>query len=203
MDEPIRVRIMYMLLTIFILLALVAFSKWCELAKERKLKQLVAWSVVGDYWPQDLLHVIWAAQTKIDEKYRITKDSEKEYLRQILHEFQRDISRQYISGALRISKKMYSAEPNEFFMIQFHDYIEKHLGDEKFLKLPLAECDSYPTYRLTELGTVFYKLRYITHIFCKNNSLTNPSGYPNWEDYIEAPILEVLDTGEYTLNQRR
>ena len=210
--------IAYYLLAIYILLSLIAFSKWRELSKERKLRDLVAWSVTGDYCPaldrysyvRELLFAVLNAQHNcaIPQQYQIAGEVEKQYLHQIIEEFQKDISRRYFCGKLSVIKSKYAVDDDAFFMIQLHDYILAHIDDDKFLNRELAEFVStvkHPqgqtesTYQLTDIGIVFWKLRYVTHMYCKQCKIVNPSEYPHWYEYVEAPILKCLDAKQYTV----
>ena len=100
MEDSISLYILSVLLGIFVLVAVVAFGKWKELTREKKLKELVEWSAIGDYSPalgrnsytSDLYIAIHNAQFNeaIDKKYRFA-EGEKQYILEIIDAYQKDI----------------------------------------------------------------------------------------------------------------
>lgn len=184
MEEPIAYRILMYSLSIFILVALVAFSKWRDLSQERKLRELVSWSAIGDYSPvlgrhsyvRELLIAVLNAQfdDAIDKKYRITEAAEKQYVIKIIEDYQKDIMRSYFKGQLTIIKSKYVVDSKDYFMLMLYAFLSDH------------QCD----YDSTDLAVVFHKLHYITYKYCKRNEILR-SFVPEWN---EKNLKEILDT---------
>lgn len=171
-------------ISIFIVLSLVAFTKWRDLSKERKLRDLVAWSAIGDYnsvlgshsYVRNLLMAVLNAQfdDAIDKKYRITGETEKQYVIHIIEDYQKDIMRSYFKGHLTIIKSKYAIDGKDYFMFMLYAFLSDHQYD----------------YDFTDFALVFHKMHYITYVYCRRSEILSPF-VPAWN---ENNLKEILDT---------
>lgn len=214
-------HILAYILAIFILSAFVAFGKWHEYSREKKLRDLVSWSVLGDYSPtlgrysyvRELLVTVLNAQynDEIDKKYRIIEETEKQYVIQIIEEYQKDIMRSYFQGHMTLIKSKYEVRGKDYFMIALRDFLESHQCDEKFLghdmRKERLEYKRYgdwggpcydATYSVSDFATVYHKLYYITYLYCKNSKIANPNGNRFNNDSF---IKEILDTKQIQISR--
>ena len=221
MEESIVHGILIYILCIFVLATIVAFSKWRELSQERKLRELVSWSALGDYCPalsrysyiSKLLIAALNAQydDSIDKKYRITEEADKKYVIEIIEEYQKDIMRSYFKGHMKLIKSKYAVSGKDYFLIALCGFLKDHQCDDKFLghdmRKERLEYKHYgdwggpcydATYSLTDFAVVFNKLYYITYMYCKNSKITNPNGncFSN-----EKFIQEILDTKQIQVSR--
>lgn len=193
-------RAMYYLLSIFIWLSLLAFYQCYKHAKERKLRELVAWSAVGDYCPavgaysysDALIRKALNAQHSdaIDIKYRISGEQEQQYLMQIIDAYQLEIMRSYFLGRLSTIKSKYAVNGDVYFLIKLHDFLSAHCDDYEFLGHDMRNSSNPPS----EFKIVYNKLFYITHMFCKGCPITNPQKSQYWMDWEEKCTREFLDS---------
>lgn len=207
------------ILAIFILTAIVAFSKWRELSKERKLRDLVSWSAIGDYCPavgrhsyvHELLFAVWNAQyiDSVDKKHRIT-EAEKEYVIEVIEAYQKDIMRSYFKGHLKLIKSKYEVIGKDYFMLALYSFLSEHQCDDKFLGYDMRKerisyksyGDSFSagydaTYTLTDFAEVFHKMHYITYMYCRSNEILKPF-VPEWN---EKNLKEILDTKQIQISR--
>jgi len=205
----------------YVFVSIAAFIKWREYSQEKKLRELVSWSALGDYSPalgrysylSELLYAVLNAQydDAIDKKYRITEEFEKQYVREIIEEYQKDIMRSYFKGHLKLIKSKYVVNGEDYFLITMRDFLESHQCDEKFLchdmHEEIVEYKRYgdwggpcydATYALTDFAIVFNKLYYITYLYCKHSKIANPRGnrFSN-----EMFIKEILDTKQIQISR--
>lgn len=219
MDEPITVRIAYYLLAIFIVVACVAFSKWRELSKERKLRELVSWSAIGDYCPalnrnsyvSEPFLTVWNAQysKSIDKKHRIT-EVEKQYAIEVIEAYQKEIARSYFKGHLKLITSKYVVRGEDYFMLALYGFLSEHQCEYEFLGHYMhKDRTSYnqygeslssgwdATYALTEFSVVFHKMHYITYMYCRNSE-TLRCFVPEWN---EKNLKEILDTKQIQISR--
>jgi hypothetical protein len=172
------------LFAVWVVGSIIAFIKWYEYAKEKQLRDLVKWSAIGDYSPalgrygyvRELLIVVLNAQfdDAIDKKYRITEESEKQYVIKIIEDYQKDIMHAYFKGQLTMIKSKYVIDRKDYFMFMLYAFLSDH------------QCD----YDLTDFTVVFHKMHYITYMYCRRNEILR-SLVPEWK---EKNLKEILDT---------
>lgn len=182
------VEISSSLLTVLTITLIFVISELRKYYQEKKLRELVSWSVIGDYCPtlgrysynSELLFVIVNAQYEygIKKKYCIAEKTEEEYMREIIEEFQREMARSYFKGEHKTVKSKYVIWGKHYFMYSLQSFLSKHQCDDKFLGYDMREerisceeysCDGYKsTYTLTDFAVVYHKMYYISHVFCKN-----------------------------------
>lgn len=193
MEDPIAY-----ILAIFIPAAIVAFSKWRELSKERKLRELVSWSAIGDYCPtvgrysyvHELLIAVLNAQhtASIDKKYRIT-EAEKQYVIEVIEAYQKDIMQSYFKGNIIKIKSKYAVDGEDYFMFALYVFLSDHQNDDKFLG---HEMYSISTYVLTDFAVVVHKMHYITYVYCRRSEILRRL-VPEWN---EKNLKEILDANQ-------
>ena len=198
-----------MLLSIFVFVAIVAFSKWRDLSQERKLRNLVAWSVAQEK-PNELLVYahdlpLWAylknAQIKhLSQEHCISGDNEWKFAKEILAEYQKDLTQNYFKGYLKLMKSKYVMRGEEYFMFRLYVFLSNHECDYEFLGYNMhkemvernGNCGEphNATYSLTEFAIVLHKMHYITYMYCRENDILRDF-IPEWNEKI---IKEILDT---------
>lgn len=212
--------IAYVVATLFLLTA-IACKKWHEYAQERRLRNLVTWSAIGDYCPalgrysyvREPFFAILNAQCNdaIDRKYRINEETDKQLVIEIIEAYQKDIMQSYFKGHLKSIKSKYAISGEDYFMMALCGYLDEHHVEREFLghdmhkeRLEYKRYGNWggpcydATYALTDFAIVYHKLYYITYMFCKNSKITNPSGYSYTN---EKFIKEILDTKEIQLSR--
>ena len=220
MAEPITYRILIYAISIFVFVASVAFSKWRDLSRERKLRDLVSWSVVNAK-PQELLvHShdlpLWAylknAQIKyIPQEHHISGDDEWQFAKEILEAYQNYLTQSYFRGHLKEIKSKYAVDGEDYFMSALHDFLSSHECDSKFLGYDMHEktvdYKGYgswggplfdATYSLSKFAVVYHKMYYIAYHYCKNSKITNPKG-SSFQN--EKYIREILDTNQIQISR--
>ena len=220
MDEPIAFGILIYGLCTFVTVAIVAFGKWHELSQERKLRELVSWSAIGDYSPalgrysydRELIITVLNAQYRdsIDPKCRITEEADKQYLCEIIEEYQKYITRSYFKGHLKLLNSKYVMRGEDYFMFKLYVFLSDHQCDYEFLGHNMHKervaYKSYgstfsagydATYSLTEFSTVFHKMHYITYMYCKGDERLK-SFVPGWN---EENLKEILDTKQIQISR--
>lgn len=207
--------------SVYIFISFVAFLKWREYSQERKLRDLVSWSALGDYCPvfgshsfvrEPIIAVLNAQYNdSVDHKYRIIEESEKQFLGEIIEEYQKDIMRSYFKGHMKLIKSKYVVNGEDYFLISLCGFLKEHQCDEKFLghdmRKERLEYKRYgdwggpcydATYAITDFAVVFNKLYYITYLHCKNSKIANPSGNDFYNDKF---IKEILDTRQIQISR--
>ena len=203
--------VLTMLSTLFALVAIISFVKWHEYAQAQKLRDLVSWSAIGDYSPalgrnsyvRELLFTVLKAQRNeyIDEKYRIDEE-EKQYVIEIIEDYQRDIMRSYFKGHLTMIKSKYVISGEDYFMLMLYSFLSDHQCDYDFLGHGMHKerihSESYgSTYALTDFAVAFHKVYYIAYMYCRRKD-TLRKFVPGWN---ENNIKEILDTNQIQLSQ--
>ena len=192
------------ILAIFILAAIVAFSKWRELSKEIKLRDLVSWSVVRTKPYELLVHAhdlpLWSyisnaqIKFKLPQEYRISGDDEWDYAKEILEEYQKDLIQSYFKGHLKLIKSKYEVRGEDYFMCSLYAFLSEHQCDYEFLGHDMhsdrLNTGSPTTYAQTDFAIVLHKMHYITYMYCRGNEILR-SLVPEWN---EKNLKEILDT---------
>lgn len=215
MDESIVLRCVCMVLTIFIFVACIAFSKWRDLSKERELHRLVAWSATTNYRGLtsirpglDLIDYVdeVSIKHKLPKKYSLTGEDERKLAKDILKEYQRVLTQEYFNGKLSCPNTKYADDGEHFFFANLFTFLASHECDDDFLGNKMCgERLSYTryedgsgyeaTYELSAFGIVFHKLYYISYLFCKD-SLIYGNHVAGWLKH--EGFTDVLDSRQIT-----
>lgn len=204
-----RFAVMLLILLAFAIIFMV--SKLIKYYEEKKLRKLVSWSVIGDYCPtlgrysyiSGLSLAIRHAQCDddIDAKYRITEEIERQYMDEIIEEFQKHMARSYFEGHLKLMQSKYEVSGEHYFMMAMCKFLDSHQCDPEFfgndMRQELLEHKTYggggsdATYSLSDFGILYHKMYYITYMFCKKSKIANPKGdcFQN-----EKSIKDIIDT---------
>lgn len=187
-------------ISIYILLSFLAFYKWYQYSKDKKIRDLVSYSAIGDYCPvigcysyiNDLIFHVKNAlfDDDIDKQYRLSEGKEEKYLREIVEAYQIDIMRSYFQGVNTLIKSKYSKDKNVYFLIMLHDYLAAHSDDFEFLNRNMRNYDGI----LSDFGIAYYKIYYATFIYCKKSIFTNPSRSQSWYSWEENGIKDALNS---------
>lgn len=105
------------------------------LPKEQALRELVKWSVIGDYNPllgsrsysSALVDIVDNAQydCNIEEKYRIDMGKERGYVEKIIEMYQMYIARLYFEGRLSLPKGGLASDRNAYFMVNLYNFLSE------------------------------------------------------------------------------
>lgn len=193
---------------VFIFVAIVAFSKWRELSRERKLRELVAWSIIPDHpfgnisgHDLPLWSYISNAQIefKLPQEYRISGDDEWDYAKEIIEEFLRNLTHSYFKGKLTLIKSKYEVRGEDYFMCSLYAFLSEHQCDYEFLghnmHSDLLNTSSPTTYAQTDFATALHKMHYITYMYCRRSEILKYL-VPEWN---EKNLQEILDTKQIML----
>jgi hypothetical protein len=190
------------------------------LLQERKLRDLVSWSAIGDFCPalgrysyvSELYLAVLNAQynDSIDKTYRILEESEKQYANEIIEAYQKDIMRSYFKGHLKLPKSKYVINTEDYFMLALYSFLSEHQCDYEFLGHNMHEerisYKSYgndigsgfdATYSLSAFATVFHKIHFISYMYCKQHDNLRVF-VPDWN---EKHLKEILDTKQIHLSR--
>jgi hypothetical protein len=219
MKEPVG-YFLSMLFSVFVFVAIIAFTKWRELTKERELRNLVSWSTVRSRPNELLIHAhdlpLWSyisnsqIELKLPQDYRIGGDDEWAYTKEILEEYQKDLTQSYFKGHLIVIKSKYVISGENYFMASLYAFLSEHQCDYKFIGHDMhKERISYKRYgegfssaydviyALTDFAIVFHKMHYITYMYCRRNDILR-SLVPEWN---EKNLKEILDTKQIQLSR--
>lgn len=184
--------------------------------KQKKLFKLVAWSVIGDYDPvlgrysyiNDLIFSIRRVQSgdSISAQYKIVEDEDFKLVREIVEEYQDYITKLYFRDKLNLFKSKYAVSETDYFMAMFHDFLSENSAKSEFLGHDMYseridfksyEGDGYRAkYAMSDFGILFYKLYYITHMYCKESPVFQ-NIVAGWA---EKNIKDVLDTKQIDIS---
>lgn len=123
-----------------------------------------------------------------------------------MEEYQKNITRLYFRDALGLPKTKYVISETDYFMAAFHDFLSKHSAESEFLGHDMyCERKDYKSYKgdgyratyvMSEFGVLYYKLYYITHMYCKQ-SVVYQNKVAGWA---EKNIKDVLDKNEIEIS---
>ena len=208
----------FVIIFIMLLIALIATLK--KKSELNEYKENAAWLIckqrdftVGEREYDYLSYVLSAQkQTKLNEKYHIKTEEEKEMAREILDEFRDEIIFQYFYGKLsfpkneKLSKLKYRPFSNEdLLIINLEDFLSEnsgksYIGNNKMHEKSLYKYENGShfgdyQYQLSDFGIVFFKLHYITNLYCQQSKTIFRL------NYIDS-IKKNLDTQEIWLHRR-
>lgn len=214
MESPL-VYILSMLFSVFVFVAIIAFEKWHKYSQEQQLRDLIAWSVSADNHSRcnlSLSEYIGNAQIKLSlpQECRISGSVEMDYMKEILTEYQKDLSQSYFKGRLRLIKSKYVVRGETYFMFALYAFLSDHQCDYQFLGHDMhQETVSYKrygdwggplfdaTYSLTDFAVVYHKMHYITYMYCRGNDILRDF-VPEWN---EKNLKEILDTKQIQISR--
>lgn len=186
------------------------FLKLRELHKVNSIRNLVAWSVVRSRPNELLIYAhdlpLWSyisnAQIgfNLPHKYRITGDEEWGYAKEILEEYQKDLTQSYFKGHLKMIKSKYVVRNEDYFMLALYSFLSEHQCDYEFLGHGMHSdrfnTDSLTTYAQTDFATALHKMHYITYMYCRGNDILRDF-VPEWN---EKNLKEILDTKQIQIS---
>ena len=203
--------------TIVLLILIAAFvitlTKLYGYSAEKKLRNLVAWSVSGASRDLPLWQYISNAQIDLGIKgeYRITGDTEWEFARKILEEYQKYLSKSYFDDRLELIKSKYVIPEDHYFMFTLQHFLEDHQCDYTFIGYEMHEDTiSYKQYgswggprfnakyALSEFSVVYHKLYLISYLSYMKSNVLNPEKKPPKK---EKHIREILDTKQIEISR--
>lgn len=184
--------------------------------KQKKLFDLVAWSVIGDYNPMlgrysyinDLVFSITRAQSgdSISAQYKIVEEKDFKLVSEIVEEYQDYITKLYFRKELNLFKSKYTVSKTDYFMAMFHDFLSENSDKSEFLGHDMYSERIYykrnegggyrAKYAMSDFGILFYKLYYTTYMYCKESPVFQ-NRVKGWE---EKNIKDVLDTKQIDIS---
>lgn len=204
------------IIAILVFVMFFTIDKTVKYYRQKKLFELVSWSVIGDYNPfhgsysyiNALIFQIRKAQQNdiIDEKYKIVTDDDFKIVREIVEEYQKNIARLYFCDTLGFPKSKYVISETDYFMAAFRDFLSEHSAKSEFMGHDMySERKDYEiyegggyraTYAMSDFGVLYYKLYYMTQMYCKKSVV-----YQNKvADWAEENIKDALDKNEIEIS---
>ena len=204
------------IISVLVLVMFFTIDRTIKYYKQRKLFELVSWSAIGDYDPvlsrysyiNDLIFSIRRAQSSdsISAQCKIVEDEDFKLVREIVEEYQDHITKLYFRDKLSLFKSKYVVSETDYFMAMLHDFLSEHSAQSEFLghemyseriEFKSYEGDGYRAkYAMSDFGIVFYKLYYITHMYCKES----PVFQNRVAGWAAKNIQEILDTKQIDIS---
>lgn len=175
---------------VLFIVVIFTIDKTLEYYRKKKLFELVSWSVIGDYNPYLSEHsyidalifeIITAQQDdSIEHKYRIDRE-DFEIVKEIVEEYQSYIAKLYFRNKLYLFERKYHVTKKDYFMFMFYHFLSKYSTKSDFIGYNMhrelieskwfedGESSSF-TYSLSDFGILYYKLYYITYMYCKRSA---------------------------------
>ena len=157
--------LLYSVIPALLFILFIALYKLHEYSRERTLYRSVAWCMDTD----NLITYVLSAQK--DQDYRIN-DTDWDYLRTILAEYQKDLATAFLKGRLNPIRCKYVMEGENYFMLTLSIFLRKHENTHEFFghRMHGEKSPSTPgTYSISDFSLVYHKLCYISNNFCKNS----------------------------------
>ena len=156
--------LIFLMVFVFIFL----FSKLREFYRDKSLRELVAWSVSSDDHIRcnlSLSDYIVKAQIRLSlpQEHRVSGSVEMDYMKEILTEYQRDLSQTYFKGRLKLIKSKYAISGECYFMASLYAFLSEHQDDYKFL--------GHEMHKSNDFTEVYHKMHYITYMYCKGSDI--------------------------------
>lgn len=157
---------------------------------EKSLKEKIAWCVVDDSSIRNmmtLLDYIHNAQISVEEKYRIG-ECEEDFILEILQVYQQELIQHYFNGYLL---NYWNLTSKDFFFKTLTIFLLEHTNHTFFNGNELKTNKN----QLTDYGVAYYKLYYISQLYCLKLYGENLS--PDSVARISANgTKEILDKGD-------
>lgn len=180
---------------VFILIG--CLSKLFNYKKADELRESVAWCVATkdnvrcnlsliDYIHKKQLHL------NLPNEYRLilhASCSDKQFINDILYDYQNDLIQSYFAGYLTPLKSKYVLKGEPYFWISLQRYLckkEDHLYEVCGKQLYYYDNNKK---LLTEYGIAFYKLLYIAYLANKDIGYEPPFAMDNAKRYIQTKEL--------------
>lgn len=171
---------------LFIYMSIWAFTTWRKLKNMERLNEQVAWSICesdGVRWNIPLWAHLKNAQlhSNVSEQYRISEDEDWQNAKEIIERFQKELTQSYFNGKLWALKSIYNISGKDYFLYILYVYLCDH--DNGYFKNLVFNLKNRE-----DRNVVFYKMYYITYMYCKN-SLALQRNVPAWiEDYLKEKL---------------
>lgn len=185
-----------------------------SLYKEDKIRQHVAWCVKDvNQLIGCLCYVQRLSKEKtpnccvphadklitIEDSFWLTEDDEITIAKEILYEYQKEISQTFFENKLSTLKSLRNLTDEEYFLVSLGNFLDKNQFSSKFFSDKMYETIEYTplgvTYKLKHFAVVYYKTLLITKTYYmalqKNPYNTGSVYYQSINN-----TKEVLDTRE-------
>lgn len=201
---------------VLVLVMIFAIDRTIKYYRQKKLFELVSWSAIGDYDSalrrhsrvNDLVFSIMDAQSKdyISFQYSIVEEDDFKLVREILEGYQDHITKLYFGNKLCLIKSKHAVSKIDYFMATLHDFLSENCAESRFLghnmhserlEFKSYDGDGYKAkYAMSDFGILYYKLYYITHMYCKESPVFQNRA-AGWS---EKNIQDVLDTKQIDIS---
>lgn len=217
MKQQIHALLPYLIILFISLLLFFCYSiyKLHQYKQEKMLFHLVAWCA-----NTNLCYYIREEQADkcFPAEYCILGDTEWQFVKEILTEYQRDLTKSFFDCSLSLQvikcKHDIPGDRGEhYFMLSLCSFLGKHQCAFKFCEHDMqGETLEYKrygdgpfppydaTYSLTDFSSVYHKLYYIVYSFCQASKFCNPNG-----EFYRHPesIKKILDTKQIKISSIR
>ena len=148
----------------------------------------------------------------IDEKYWLSGEEELNIAKEILYAYQKELSQEYFSGQLSVSRFVCKLSNAEYFLVTLKEFLEKYECKDTFNDKRMYSTKSYKsfgswgvplfdaTYELTDFAVVYHKIYLIAQIYClalRENPLDTTTTSYHSAEYTK----KVLDTREMEVSR--
>ena len=227
-------RIAYYALAILILVFCFLVYKVYQNSLEKKLQNHVSWCVTdnSDIHRCNMSLLAWLCKVLhkskkrnpdcffpnadklflIEEKYWLSGDEELSVAKEILREYQKDLSQKYFSNMLNVNSYTRKLTNAEYFLVTLKEFLEKYECEKDFFGNEMYKTKEYKsygswgaplfdaTYELTDYAVVYHKMYLTVQMYCltlrKNPLDTNTLSFQWTED-----TKKVLDTREMKVSR--
>lgn len=173
-----------------IFIVAIAIYKSVQNSQSESLRKQVDWvTSTNNGWDGPRAMEIWEyvynvqIEKNISQKYRITKNEDWDLVRSIIKECADNIGKDYLSRRLEPSAEYAALTQQEFFFakLYYHLYIKaskyNHICGKDMFSCVENFVNEYgrdaKKCTLSDAGIVYYKLCYITALYCKDNPRIN------------------------------
>lgn len=159
--------LLYSVIPALLIILFIVLYKLHEYSQERTLYLSVSWCMETD----NLITYVLSAQKDLRKDYHIN-DTDWDYLRTILAEYQKDLATAFLKRRLNPIRCKYVMEGENYFMLTLNIFLRKHEDTHEFFghRMHGEKSPSAPgTYFISDFALVYHKLCYISNNVCKNS----------------------------------
>jgi hypothetical protein len=165
--------------TAFFLFSLIAFSKWYQYRKDKKVQRYI-YEILGGSCYTNIFSCIQFSESG---DYFVLLESDRETVREIISIYRIDLAIRYMEG--RVSLPYKEILDDDFFLISLFDFLSRNKAASFVGHRPMHH---------TKFGEVYYKLFLQICLACKNNKRINPnadkSTFADEEKYARSVLKE-------------
>lgn len=177
MEETIVFRFFALILSVYIVFSITAI---CNLYKLRKIKQEASQRITPSN--SDLWFYLLGTQKelKMPKRYWL-EATDRAVVVKFIEDYKNKLSIAYFQDRFHPTKTKREQTDIVLFMLSFYDYFDR------------TEMHDIIDRKVKESELIYYKAYYITYLYCRNCTISNPSHLSNWKDYVEKYLISELD----------